>query len=25
LNVTQLKDMTPVPHNGVRAKKPRRV
>ncbi|MEX2043495.1 MAG: 30S ribosomal protein S11 [Patescibacteria group bacterium] len=25
LNVTQLKDMTPIPHNGVRAKKPRRV
>lgn len=25
LNVTSLKDMTPVPHNGVRAKKPRRV
>ena len=25
LNVTQLKDMTPMPHNGVRAKKPRRV
>ncbi|HEY8109167.1 MAG TPA: 30S ribosomal protein S11 [Patescibacteria group bacterium] len=25
LNVTQLKDLTPIPHNGVRAKKPRRV
>ena len=25
LSVTQLKDMTPIPHNGVRAKKPRRV
>ncbi len=25
LTVTSLKDVTPVPHNGVRAKKPRRV
>jgi small subunit ribosomal protein S11 len=25
LSITSLRDMTPVPHNGVRAKKPRRV
>ena len=25
LNITSLKDLTPIPHNGVRAKKPRRV
>lgn len=25
LTITSIKDMTPIPHNGVRAKKPRRV
>ncbi|MBU4432244.1 30S ribosomal protein S11, partial [Patescibacteria group bacterium] len=25
LNITQIKDVTPVPHNGCRQRKPRRV